>query len=868
VIDMTRVRKYPPKIRAPQWNELIDDYVSQTDTGGQSIPTLDNLTIQEVEVITSSRVLQNVTISASLLVSGTVTDLITFDRDPSSPFAVSTGSAVVPNLDSDMLDGVHYSEISSEIDSDIATHAALTSGVHGVGSGHIVGTTISQTLTNKALGSGVEFIASPSGQSYLDHGSISGLADDDHVQYVHVSSPRTITALHLFDRDPEAPFSVSSGSGKVTNLDADLIDGQHRILKINADHTHQSSGAEGGQLDHGLALTGLSDDDHTQYVHVSTPRTITALHTFDRDPDPPFAVTSGSGLVANLNADLWDGYEFSDYLDQGVRTSDSPTFNGLTLNNTLDLSDNEIANAVLNNPEIKDVDSTPVGNVLLKATDQILRVRASGDSAYAGLDPLNLYVGGTEVINSSRQLIGLASVQQDLTLGDSYKVQWSDVGWYRSGSGAIKTDGKVIASDGGLEVPASYIIYKSGSEYRARNGLTGEIEFSGTDAATVIQQAIDGLTDGGIIFISTGIYPIETSIAIKNNIHIIGEGWGIYPWNTKVTVLQKSANIDLITVDGTAEDHVEGFSLENLQLDGQEGTYVGKGVKISYGYYFVIEKCWIRDFADSCVHISNSGLHWITKNKIGRSGGHVLYYDSTGDFVVENNDIGVITDLTNYDEDAIYLIDSSGRIENNKIFLGRYGIEAVSSNIVAVGNVFNDLWYGGVFTSGGGSVIVGNRFFRVNQMNSTDALASGICVHTTKCVVVGNQINGGPDAYMRYGVYETSAGNYNLFANNVIEHYAVEGIRIYGSDSKARNNIGYITENSGTTTFSGDGTTTNFTIAHGCASTPTVVSLEAKSADAVGDKYWSADDTNITVTFITPPPIGTDNVVIGWKAEV
>lgn len=34
-------------------------------------------------------------------------------------------------------------------------------------------------------------------------------------------------------------------------------------------HTHQSSGAEGGTLDHGLALTGLTDDDHTQYLHLN-----------------------------------------------------------------------------------------------------------------------------------------------------------------------------------------------------------------------------------------------------------------------------------------------------------------------------------------------------------------------------------------------------------------------------------------------------------------------------------------------------------------------------------------------------------------------------------------------------------------------
>ncbi|MFA6134407.1 MAG: hypothetical protein WC869_10385 [Phycisphaerae bacterium] len=31
-------------------------------------------------------------------------------------------------------------------------------------------------------------------------------------------------------------------------------------------HTHQSVGAEGGKLDHGLALDGLGDDDHTQYL--------------------------------------------------------------------------------------------------------------------------------------------------------------------------------------------------------------------------------------------------------------------------------------------------------------------------------------------------------------------------------------------------------------------------------------------------------------------------------------------------------------------------------------------------------------------------------------------------------------------------
>lgn len=39
--------------------------------------------------------------------SYTQTGLITFDRDPSAPFAVTASSAVVPNLDADLLDGQH-----------------------------------------------------------------------------------------------------------------------------------------------------------------------------------------------------------------------------------------------------------------------------------------------------------------------------------------------------------------------------------------------------------------------------------------------------------------------------------------------------------------------------------------------------------------------------------------------------------------------------------------------------------------------------------------------------------------------------------------------------------------------------------------
>lgn len=44
----------------------------------------------------------------------------------------------------------------------------------------------------------------------------------------------------------------------------------------------------------------------------------------------PFNITSTT-VNTNLNADLWDGYQFADYLDQAVKQASSPTFAGMTL---------------------------------------------------------------------------------------------------------------------------------------------------------------------------------------------------------------------------------------------------------------------------------------------------------------------------------------------------------------------------------------------------------------------------------------------------------------------------------------------------------------------------------------------------------
>lgn len=48
----------------------------------------------------------------------------------------------------------------------------------------------------------------------------------------------------------------------------------------------------------------------------------------------PVMVAPSSSLISNLNADLWDGYQFADYLNQAVKTTNSPTFAGLAVGST------------------------------------------------------------------------------------------------------------------------------------------------------------------------------------------------------------------------------------------------------------------------------------------------------------------------------------------------------------------------------------------------------------------------------------------------------------------------------------------------------------------------------------------------------
>lgn len=71
----------------------------------------------------------------------------------------------------------------------------------------------------------------------------------------------------------------------------------------------------------------------------------------------------------------------------------------------------------------------------------------------------------------------------------------------------------------------------------------------------------------------------------------------------------------------------------------------------------------------------------------------------------------------------------------------------------------------------------------------------------------------------------------------------------------------------GVATFSGNGSTTAFNIAHGYAGTPKPFWALPITEAATAKRTVTANGTNVIVTFATAPPSGTNNVKFRWGAS-
>lgn len=128
----------------------------------------------------------------------TITGHWTFDRDPAAPFSVTAGSALVVNLDADLLDGLHASDIVANAVSSIATELQAGNLPHGsthspAGADPLHVAASDRLLGRDAAGAGdVELIAVTGGLEFTGSGGIQRSALTGDVTASAGSSSTTI----------------------------------------------------------------------------------------------------------------------------------------------------------------------------------------------------------------------------------------------------------------------------------------------------------------------------------------------------------------------------------------------------------------------------------------------------------------------------------------------------------------------------------------------------------------------------------------------------------------------------------------------------------------------------------------------------
>jgi len=133
------------------------------------------------------------------------------------------------------------------------------------------------------------------------------------------------------------------------------------------------------------------------------------------------------------------------------------------------------------------------------------------------------------------------------------------------------------------EQPVSYVIFKSGSTYYAKNVSSGKVEYSGTDFWTVVSNAINttyNANGGGKIAIRAGTYLVSKTIVMQENIILEGEGSGTDTYNTTnpgslgSTILRYTGTSGSMFKGVNDPNHTDGLGFIGFTIDmNGKGSY-------------------------------------------------------------------------------------------------------------------------------------------------------------------------------------------------------------------------------------------------------------------------------------------------------
>jgi hypothetical protein len=439
---------------------------------------------------------------------------------------------------------------------------------------------------------------------------------------------------------------------------------------------------------------------------------------------------------------------------------------------------------------------------------------------------------------SGLSLLGLTAVppvkrhkqlKQALVLGVVVLVVFS-IGYF-VGLTAAQTWTTAI-EPGSLVETASYVIWTDGTYVYAKNGQTGAIDFKGTDASTVIQAAIDALTDGGRIFIKVGTYDFQSTLKPKSFVAIIGEDMHktiLRPASASVTPLisyeqykdtsstQECNVLESLSIDMRGYTNAVAIDIYNLKVSRFENlrlTDYTIGFRLqgydSTGYSFW--NLFRNILSQNPSSLDTRKLFYIANNRAIDCWIDTVYGDAKGGYGFETDGAGVWYINNFWLTRAKTLIYLKATSSIGSIFINRPVIDTVTDH----GIVFENTATGNIFQAE-----ITEPHFISPPANKDLFYFQGYSGKTFSGIKI-------IDAYTsstthRYIANFDGVGTFGN-SNRIIRSNCPRGTSGYYNNipvSCIKEDRYYITENSGTFSSVSNGTY----ITHGLAGTPTTVTI-------------------------------------------
>jgi len=441
--------------------------------------------------------------------------------------------------------------------------------------------------------------------------------------------------------------------------------------------------------------------------------------------------------------------------------------------------------------------------------------------------------------------------------------------------------------------PPSYIIFKREKVCKALNCMTQEVEFSGIDASTVIQSAIDALkppVHGGTILFKKGDYILTKRLDLTGawGITLLGENYPPRPDLGRGVrfILADGANDHIIYKSEATLDWWNTLALiRNIALYGNKANNPTAPSLMHFRNCgnIKIENCKLGDGKSHGIQMEICRFIWIRDCEIGMTGtpndGDGIHMDGCspvfigGCHQVENDNGIYLTDKSYFAENLNLHDNIIVRNRGSAVKLEKADNDNLLTSMSIIGNALDENEKHGIEfiipTARTDYVknvqIIGNRFITNSFVLNNTYDGINLTGNAREWTVIGNYFVNLIAGKMRYGIYISGDMFYSTIIANQFAALATAPLSIgtIGTEVYIKRNRGYITENSGTGTIPTGATTA--TISHGLVGTPKFVLPSPHHAEIADIRVIAKTATNFTVEVSTAP---TADRTFDWYAEV